>query len=160
MNAEEPRVGTAAPDFTLPDQDGRNHTLSEYRGHWVFLYFYPKDDSPECTAEACAIRDSFPEFTRLGVTVLGVSPDDRASHKRFADKCHLPFLLLSDIHKKVARTYGVVEKYDPFGEREGWLMRVSFLIDLMGEVEKIYADMMPKLHVKQVIQDLERAEAA
>ncbi len=157
MNDEEPRTGTIAPDFTLPDQAGKNHSLRDYRGHWVFLYFYPRDDTPECTAEACAIRDYFPEFERFGVEILGVSPDDVSSHKRFADKHRLPFTLLADIHKKVARSYGVVSKYEAFGEREGWIMRVSFLIDLVGQVEKIYDDALPKVQVKKVLADLERA---
>ncbi|MGB7957256.1 MAG: peroxiredoxin [Minisyncoccia bacterium] len=157
MNDEEPRVGTIAPDFVLPDQNGVDHTLVRCRGHWVFLYFYPKDDSPECAAEACAIRDSFPEFRHFGVEVLGVSPDDVASHKRFVEKYHLPFSLLADIHKKAARSYGVVAKHPAFGEREGWVMRVSFLIDLIGEVEKIYDDILPKIQVKKVLADLEAA---
>jgi peroxiredoxin Q/BCP len=158
MNEEEPRVGTAAPDFTLPDQDGRKHTLSSYRGHWVFLYFYPHDNTPECTEEACAIRDRFPEFKHFDVNVLGVSPDDISSHKQFADKYHLPFALLSDAHKKTAKSYGVVVKNSTFGERGGWFMRVSFLIDLMGGIEKIYDEVGPKFQVKKVLADLEQTQ--
>ena len=109
--------------------------------------------------EACAIRDCFPEFKHLEVNVLGVSPDDIPSHKRFADKYHLPFALLSDIHKKVARSYGVISKYNALGEREGWVMRISFLINLMSEVEKIYDDMKPKLQIQKVLTDLEQAQA-
>jgi len=157
MNDEEPRIGTMAPDFTLSDQNGKDHALSSHRGHWVFLYFYPRDDTPECTEEACAIRDRFSEFQQFGVDVLGVSPDDAPSHKRFAEKYHLPFTLLADIHKKVARAYGVVVKHNAFGEREGWFMRVSFLIDLMGEIENIYDDVRPKFHIKKVLANLEQA---
>ncbi len=157
MNEEEPRVGTVAPDFMLPDQNGKDQTLSHYRGHWVFLYFYPKDDSPECTEEACALRDSFPELQHFNVNVLGISPDDVPSHKHFADKYRLPFSLLADVHKKAARAYGVVTKHHVFENREGWIMRVSFLIDLMGEIEKIYEDVKPKFQVKEVLADLERA---
>ena len=156
MNEEEPRPGTIAPDFILPDQEGKNHRLSGHRGNWVFLYFYPRDDTPECTEEACAIRDYFLEFKRFGVTILGVSPDDTISHKKFSDKYRLPFALLSDIHKKVAASYGVIAEHSAFGEREGWIMRVSFLIDLMGEIEKIYDDVRPKNQPKQVLADLER----
>lgn len=159
MNDEEPRVGTTAPDFTLPDQNGENHALMSYRGHWVFLYFYPRDDTPECTEEACAIRDHFAEFKRFEVSVLGVSPDDVPSHKRFADKYHLPFLLLSDIHKKTAHSYGAVLKHSALGEREGWFVRVSFLINLMGEIEKAYDDVVPKVQIQKVLADLGRAQA-
>lgn len=158
MNEEGPRIGTIAPDFILPDQNGMDHTLARYRGHWIFLYFYPHDDTPECTEEACAIRDSFAEFKRFDVSVLGVSPDDTASHKRFADKYRLPFTLLADIHKKAAKSYGVLIKHSTFGEQEGWIMRTSFLIDLMGEIEKIYDDTRPKFQIKEVLADLERAE--
>jgi len=153
---EEVHVGTAAPDFTLPDQNGNKHTLSGYRGRWVFLYFYPRDNTPECTEEACAVRDHFSEFQRFGVSVLGVSPDDIPSHKRFADKYHLPFALLADIHKKVAKAYGAIIKHDFSGGREGWLMRISFLIDLMGEIEKKYDDVRPTFQIKKVLADLEQ----
>ncbi len=157
MNEEEPHTGTIAPDFTLPDQNGRNHTLSDCRGHWVFLYFYPRDDTPECTEEACAIRDCASEFKRFEVNVLGISADDVPSHKRFVEKYNLPFPLLADIHKKVAASYGVISKYNAFGEREGWIMRISFLINLIGEVEKVYDDVLPKIKVKKVLADLEQA---
>ena len=159
MNEEEPRVGTPAPDFILSDQNGKNHALSDYRGHWVFLYFYPHDDISECAEEACAIRDHFSEFQRFDVNVLGLSSDDVSNHKQFSDKYHLPFTLLSDSHKKIAETYGAIAKHHAFGEREGWVMQISFLIDLMGEVEKIYDDLNPKIQIKKVLADLERTHA-
>lgn len=158
MIEEMSRAGTMAPDFTLPDQNGDDHSLASYRGHWVFLYFYPQDGTPECTEEACAIRDCFSEFSHFDVNVFGISPDDILSHKRFAEKYYLPFALLADVRKKVARSYGVIIKQNAFREREGWLMRVSFLIDLMGEVEKIYDDARPKFQIKKVLADLARME--
>lgn len=96
-----------APDFTLADQDGKEHSLSDYKGKWVLLYFYPKDDTTGCTKEACAIRDSFPDFGKLQLTVLGVSTDPVKSHKKFAEKYKLPFTLLADAEKKVVNLYGV-----------------------------------------------------
>jgi len=159
MNEYEPRTGTLAPDIALPDQNGIDHTLVSHRGHWVFLYFYSKDDTPDCIEEACSIRDSFSEFQRFEVSVLGVSPDDVSSHKRFSDKHHLPFTLLSDVHKKAARTYGVISKCETLGTQQGWVMRVSFLIDLMGEIEKIFDDARPDVQVKKVLAYLEQAYA-
>lgn len=100
-------MGNGAIDFSLPDQNGMLHTLSEFRGQWVLLYFYPKDDTPGCTAEACGIRDAFPDFSTLHSTVLGVSPDSVSSHKKFADKYQLSFILLADESKETIRAYGV-----------------------------------------------------
>src|SRR3989344_4135548 len=93
------KIGKIAPDFTLPDQDGKTHSLSDYRGKWVLLYFYPKDDTPGCTKEACSIRDYFPDFRKLKIEVLGVSVDSVASHKKFAKKYSLPFTLLANTEK-------------------------------------------------------------
>jgi peroxiredoxin Q/BCP len=156
MNEGQLHAGAVAPEFTLPDQDGKSRNLAGYRGHWVFLYFYPHDDTPECTEEACAIRDCFPEFKRFGVNIFGISPDDVQGHKRFAEKYHLPFLLLSDVHKKVAASYGAVGENYAFGEREERFMRISFLINLMGEIEKIYDETRPSTQVKKVLADLEQ----
>src|ERR1700689_4761957 len=96
-----PTLNSPAPDFTLPDQDGKEHTLSYHRGSWVLLYFYPKDDTPGCTKEACSIRDSFPALGALNAKVFGVSTDSVESHKRFAEKYGLPFTLLADTKRKV-----------------------------------------------------------
>ena len=147
-----------APDFTLPDQDGREHSLSEYRGQWILLYFYPKDDTPGCTKEACSIRDAFPRFQGLNIKVLGVSVDSPESHKKFAEKHRLPFTLLSDTHKKVVVRYGVWgEKHFMGREYEG-VIRSSFLIDPTGTIEKIYVDVKPEKHAEEVLRDLKRLE--
>src|SRR6185369_5280730 len=102
-----PTAGQEAPDFTLADQDGVSHPLSSYKGKWVLLYFYPKDDTPGCTIEACSIRDQFQDFGKIDAVVLGVSTDSVASHKKFAQKFELPFMLLADEHKEVVGRYGV-----------------------------------------------------
>ena len=158
MNPLEPNM--LAPDFTLPDQDGVEHSLSEYRGQWVLLYFYPKDDTPGCTKEACSIRDAFPRFENLNIKVLGVSVDSPESHKKFAEKYSLPFMLLSDIHKKVVTHYGVwAEKTFSFmGREHEGVIRSSFLIDPTGTIEKIYTDVKPEKHAEEVLRDLKRLE--
>ena len=138
------KVGQAAPEFTLPDQDGKEHSLKEYRGAWVLLYFYPKDDTPGCTKEACAIRDDFPDFGAQKARVLGVSTDSVASHKKFAEKYSLPFTLLADEKKEVVGLYGVS-------------LRTSFLINPEGVIAKIYENVKPEVHAKEVLQDLRQA---
>ncbi len=130
-----------APTFTLLDQDGKEHTLAEYGGKWVLLYFYPKDDTPGCTIEACTIRDQFKDFTKIGAEVLGVSTDSVASHKKFAEKFELPFTLLADVNKEVVGMYGVSK-------------RTSFLIAPEGKVAKVYENVKPAEHAAEVIADL------
>ena len=143
-----------APDFTLPDQNGEEHSLSDYRGKWVLLYFYPKDDTTGCTKEACMIRDDFHAFGRLEATVLGVSVDPVESHKKFEPKYQLPFTLLSDIHKKVVNLYGVWGKKQFMGREYDGTLRTSFLIDPMGMIEKVYENVKPEKHAAEVIADL------
>ncbi len=151
---EMPKVGAKAPDFTLPDQDGKEHTLSDYAGKWVLLYFYPKDDTPGCTIEACTIRDQFEDFKSIGAVVLGVSTDSVQSHKKFALSYSLPFTLLADEHKEVVGRYGV------FGEKKfmGWeyvgTNRTSFLINPDGKIAKVYEKVKPLVHAEEVIADL------
>ncbi len=156
MEPLEPNM--KAPDFTLPDQDGREHSLSDYRGQWVLLYFYPKDDTPGCTKEACSIRDAFPHFESLNIKVLGVSADPVESHKEFAEKHHLPFTLLADPHKKAINHYGVWGKRSFMGREYEGTLRSSFLIDPTGTIEKIYVDVKPEKHAEEVLDDLKRLE--
>jgi peroxiredoxin Q/BCP len=156
MNLPEPNM--LAPDFILPDQDGVEHSLSGYRGQWVLLYFYPKDDTMGCVREACSIRDVFPHFEELNIKVLGVSVDSAESHKKFAGKYRLPFTLLSDAHKKVVNLYGVWGE-KKFMEREyAGTNRSSFLIDPTGTIEKIYISVKPEKHAEEVLRDLKRLE--
>ncbi|HZZ99151.1 MAG TPA: thioredoxin-dependent thiol peroxidase [Candidatus Paceibacterota bacterium] len=143
----------AAPDFTLPDQDGKEHSLSDYMGKWVLVYFYPKDDTPGCTKEACTIRDNFPDFKKSKLTVLGISVDSVKSHKKFADKYDLPFTLLADEDKKVVEEYGVWGKKKFMGREYMGTLRTSFLIDPMGVITKIYENVKPDIHAEQVLTD-------
>lgn len=143
-----------ADDFSLPDQDGKTHSLSQYRGKWVVLFFYPKDDTPGCTKEACNFRDSFVELQAFGAVILGVSKDSVASHKKFAEKYHLNFPILSD-EKKV-----VIGKYNAWGTKtfmgrtfEGTL-RKTCLINPNGEIQKVYEQVNPLLHAGEILADL------
>lgn len=146
-------VGQKAPEFTLTDQDGKQHSLSDYQGKWILMYFYPKDDTPGCTTEACTIRDNFPHFQKSALVILGVSVDSVESHKRFAEKYHLPFTLLSDEDKKVVEAYGVWQKRKFMGREFMGTVRSSFLIDPEGGIAKIYEDVKPDKHAAEVLSD-------
>ncbi|HUY62425.1 MAG TPA: thioredoxin-dependent thiol peroxidase [Candidatus Paceibacterota bacterium] len=151
---EMPKLGSAAPDFTLPDQDGTAHALSEYRGKPVLLYFYPKDDTPGCTVEACALRDQFASFSTIGAVVLGVSTDSVASHKKFAATYALPFTLLADEHKEVVGRYGVFGERKFMGRAYMGTSRTSFLIGADGTILKVYERVKPEKHAAEVVADL------
>ena len=152
------KVGQKAPDFELPDQDGKFHKLSDYRGQRVLLYFYPKDDTPGCTKEACAIRDSFPAFGKLKVKVFGVSVDSVKSHKKFSEKFNLPFAILADEKKETVKKYGVWGKKKFMGKEYYGTLRISFLIDLKGKIVKIYENVKPEIHAQEVLKDLSKIE--
>lgn len=149
-----PKLHSSAPLFSLPDQNGKEHLLADYAGGWVLLYFYPKDDTPGCTKEACAIRDSFPNFKKLKMTVLGVSVDNVKSHKKFEEKYKLPFTLLSDEKKEVVKKYGVWGKKKFMGRAYEGTLRTSFLIDPKRKIAKIYEDVNPVVHAEEVLSDL------
>lgn len=149
-----PGVGEGAPSFSLPDQDGKVHTLADYRGRYVLLYFYPKDDTPGCTKEACAIRDADPDFSTLDAIVLGVSADSVKSHKKFAEKYELHFPLLADEKKEVVHAYGVWGLKKFMGREYEGILRVSFLINPEGKIAKVYDPVKPELHAKEVLADL------
>jgi peroxiredoxin Q/BCP len=151
VNAADLAVGEAAPDFALRDQHGAWHRLADYQGGWLVMYFYPKDDTPGCTTEACEFRDDVLAFKKMGVALLGVSLDDIASHREFAEKYHLPFPLLSDADGRVAKSYGALFSLGPLK----FAKRHSFIIDQQGKMAKIYRDVDPKRHSKQLIADLE-----
>lgn len=149
---ELPEVGKPAPDFNLPDQNGQAHTLQEYRGKWLVLYFYPKDDTPGCTQEACAFRDDLKQITELGAQVVGVSVDDTSSHAEFARKYHLPFPLLADQTTEMAARYGALT--DLFLIK--FARRYTFLIDPQGNISKVYLSVETSRHSKQIIDDLQK----
>ena len=148
------KVGQVAPLFELSDQTGKIHSLSQYRGNWVLLYFYPKDNTLGCTKEACSIRDNFTGFTDLRAVVLGISVDSVDSHKKFADKFKLPFALLSDSQKEVVVEYGAWGKKEFMGRQYLGTKRISFLIDPVGKIFKIYDTIKPAEHAEQVLNDL------
>ncbi len=149
-----PAPGTLAPDFTLLDQDGIAHTLSAHRGSRVLIYFYPKDDTPGCTKQACMLRDAMPELAKLDAVVFGISPDSVKSHRKFADKYGLPFTLLADEGHAVAEAYGVWGRKKFMGREYDGVFRTSFLIDEEGKVMRVYENVKPELHAGQVLADL------
>lgn len=146
--------GIEAPDFVLPDQDGKPHQLSHYRGRWVLLYFYPKDDTPGCTKEACMIRDAFPRFEGVHAHVFGVSKDTVESHKKFAEKYNLPFPLLADSDLTANKLYGVWQEKKMMGKVYMGTLRTSFLIDPEGVIRKVYPKVKPEVHAEEVLADL------
>ena len=149
---------TKAPNFSLPDQSGKVHSLSENKGKWTLLYFYPKDDTPGCTKEACSIRDVWLEFKKLNCIVWGVSVDPVKSHKKFVAKYKLPFTILSDENKEVVKLYDVWGKKKFMGEEYMGTKRTSFLIDPKGFISKIYLDVDPTEHAADVLEDLKKSE--
>jgi peroxiredoxin Q/BCP len=149
---ELPEVGKPAPDFNLPDQQGKQHRLADYRGKWLVLYFYPKDDTPGCTKEACAFRDDLNQLTELGARVVGVSVDDSESHAAFAKKYNLPFPLLADKTTATAARYGALMDM-------GFMKlarRYTFLIDPQGNIGKVYLSVETSRHSKEIIEDLKQ----
>jgi len=142
-----------APDFTLQDESGKAHSLADYKGKWLVLYFYPKDDTPGCTTEACSLRDAATDISELDAEVVGVSADDAKSHGKFIAKHHLNFTLLSDPDKKVIEAYGAWGK-KMFG-REG-ILRKTFIINPHAEVVKVYGRVTPIGHGEQVTAELKR----
>ncbi|MEM7282753.1 MAG: peroxiredoxin [Pseudomonadota bacterium] len=154
--AAQPSVGEPAPDFKLQDQNNRWHTLDSFRGNWVALYFYPKADTPGCTTESCAFRDDIFKFKKMGVKVVGVSLDDVASQKAFAEKYHLPFPLLSDAKQDLAKSFGVMATYGEMTIAK----RETFIISPEGTIAKHYKKVNPDSHSTQVLADMEQLIAA
>jgi peroxiredoxin Q/BCP len=150
-----PAVGKPAPAFKLQDQAGKWHSLADYKGKWVALYFYPKDDTPGCTTQACGFRDNVFAFNKEGAVILGISVDDVASHKAFAEKHGLPFALLADADKSVAKTYGVLRNYGVMEVAR----RDTFLVDPQGRVAKHYESVKPDGHSQLVLDDIKALKA-
>jgi thioredoxin-dependent peroxiredoxin len=138
-------VGTKAPDFAAPDQDGKTQQLSDYAGKWVLLYFYPKDFTSGCTTEACTIRDEYDGFKKIDAVVLGVSTDSVESHAGFSKEYSLPFTIISDPEKKI------VHEYEASGV---WTKRISYLINPKGNIAKAYDNVKPEQHATEVLRDL------
>ena len=151
MPAEE---GTAAPDFTLTSDSGDPVSLSSFRGRPVIVYFYPKDDTPGCTKQACGIRDAWGEFERSGAVVLGVSPDSEGSHVKFKQKFDLPFTLLADPEHSTAEAYGVWVEKSMYGKKYMGVERSTFVIDADGMVTKVMRKVKPETHTDEVLAAL------
>jgi len=144
-------LGDSAPDFTLPDQDGNDVTLSELRGKTVVLYFYPRADTPGCTAQACGVRDHEADYQAAGVTVIGVSPDPMSAVAKFADKYDLRFPLLADEDHSVAEQYGVWGEKSMYGKTYFGVSRSTFIVDPEGRIAHLIAKASPKTHDEEVL---------
>lgn len=148
------KIGSKAPAFKAPDQDGQIRSLKDYAGKWVILYFYPKDDTPGCTKEACGFRDGFAKYKRAGIEVIGVSVDSVKKHQKFVEKYSLPFTLLSDEEKKIVTAYGVWGEKKFMGRTYMGTNRVSYLIDPSGKIAKVYVKVKPEEHADEVLADV------
>lgn len=149
-------VGAKAPDFRVKDQSGQEVTLESLRGKKVVLYFYPKDDTPGCTKEACAIRDNFPEFGKLNAEVYGVSVDDEESHRKFIDKYQLPFRLLADTEKQIVEAYGAWGEKSMYGKTYMGVSRITYVIDENGFIAAVYPKVKPETHADELLEFLRR----
>ncbi len=152
------KLGDVAPDFSLSDQNGIIHTLSSELGKWVLIYFYPRDNTPGCTKQACTLRDAFPNFEKLQCTIFGMSTDSEKSHKKFEEKFTLPFTLLADTEKEVVHAYGVWKPKKFMGREFLGTLRSSFLINPEGKIERIYEKVTPAIHAEEVLADLRRLQ--
>jgi len=156
MAGNQPEVGSVAPGFELQDQNGEWHKLTDYRGKWLAIYFYPKDDTPGCTTEACSFRDNIYAFEAIGAKVVGISVDDVDSHQAFSEKYKLPFILLADEKGRTSKSYGVLDNYllVKVASRE------SFIINPEGIIVKHYEKVDPATHTLEVLQDLQQMMAS
>ncbi len=141
-----------APTFSLSDQDGKLHSLADYRGSWVVLYFYPKDDTPGCTKETCSFRDNLPHFKDLKAQVFGISADSVKSHKKFAEKFQVSFPLLSDESKETIHAYGVWGKKKFMGREYDGILRTTFIINPQGEIARVFENVKPEGHAEEVMR--------
>jgi peroxiredoxin Q/BCP len=150
----ELKVGQKAPDFNVPNDEGKKVKLSDYKGKKVVLYFYPKDDTPGCTKEACAFRDGSSEIQRTGAVVLGVSADSVESHKKFKSKFDLTFPLLADVEKKIVEAYGVWKEKSMYGKKYMGIERTTFIIDEQGKISHIFPKVKVDAHYDEVLAAL------
>lgn len=144
-------IGNLAPDFVLPDQNGKTHQLADYQGKWLLLYFYPKDNTPGCTAEACDLRDNYQRFESMGYKIVGVSKDSEKSHKGFIEKFNLPFPLISDKEAQILKSYDAWGRKKFMGKEYDGIIRKTFVIDQEGLISDIIEKVDTKAHSKQII---------
>lgn len=145
-------VGDKAPDFKGKDQNGKMISLKDFKGKKLVLYFYPEDDTPTCTVEACNLRDNYGALKRKGFAIVGVSADDEKSHKKFAEKFDLPFPLIADTDKKIINDYGVWGEKNMFGHKYMGILRRTFVIDDKGKIEKMFGKVESKNHTDQILE--------
>jgi peroxiredoxin Q/BCP len=144
--------GVKAPGFKLQDSEGKIHKLSDYAGETIVVYFYPKDDTPGCTKEACSFRDSYADFKQAGVTIIGISPDKVESHKKFKEKYALPFTLLADPDHAVCEAYGAWGLKKSFGKEYEGVFRTTFVIGPEGEIKRVFENVKPSDHSQEVLE--------
>ncbi len=147
------KTGDSAPDFSAPDQNGNMVSLEDFKGKKLVLYFYPKDNTPGCTSEACDLRDNYESFMAKGYEVLGVSPDSQKSHQKFIEKYDIPFRLLSDVDKKILEAYGAWGEKKMYGKAYMGVLRKTFIISEEGSIENIIEKVDTKNHSKQIFED-------
>lgn len=150
------RPGNLAPDFVGKDQDGKTINLADYKGKKLILYFYPKDNTSGCTAEACSLRDGYEDLKNLGMEVLGVSPDSEKSHKNFIQKYSLPFRLIADENHEIAEKYGVRGEKKMYGKAYFGILRTTFVINEQGVITHVFNKVDTKEHVKQILSEINK----
>jgi len=148
------KIGDMAPDFELQDQFNETHKLSDFRGKKLVLYFYPKDNTPGCTTEACSFRDNYQIFRQHGFEILGVSTDDSKSHAKFQEKYSLPFILLADTDHKVCDVYGVWQLKKTMGKEHYGIVRTTFILDENGKIIRIYEKVKPEQHAEEILKEM------
>lgn len=150
------RIGTKAPEFTLPDKDGNAVSLADFAGKKAVLYFYSKDNTPGCTRQACAFAGAYGEFQKLGMVVIGISKDSTASHQKFAEKNHLPFILLSDPERVAIEAYGVWQEKKLYGKVSMGVVRSTYIIDENGTIEKVMPKVKPDTNAGEILDYLKK----
>ena len=151
-------TGTKAPDFALPDKDGNIVKLSDFLGKKVVVYFYPKDDTPGCTRQACAFRDNYAQFTDKNITIIGISKDPETSHEKFAEKYSLPFILLSDPDMAAIEAYGVWQDKTNFGKTSFGVVRSTYIVDELGVIEKVFKRAKPDTNAEDILKYLDKRQ--
>ena len=151
------KVNDKAPEFTLPDQNGKEVSLKDFRGRYVVLYFYPRADTPGCTVEACEFRDSYRKIQNTGAAILGISPDQPKAQKKFEEKYELPFTLLGDADKKVCNAFGVIQGKNMYGKKVMGVARTTFIIGPDGKIKHIFEKVKPLGHAEEVLSYLKTA---
>jgi peroxiredoxin Q/BCP len=158
MDSLNVNINDKAPEFTLPDQNGKEISLKDFRGKYVVLYFYPRADTPGCTVEACEFRDSYRKIQNNGAVILGISPDQPKAQKKFEEKYSLPFTLLGDADKKVGNAFGVIQEKNMYGKKVMGVARTTFIIGPDGKIKHIFQKVKPEGHAEEVLAYLKQAQ--